>query len=101
MMVKSFEDAAFAQEIGKVGDIVETQFGYHLILVTAKPAGGVTASHILVKTNVQQAAPRPIPAADEIREYLKSQQMRGALQTYLNELKAKAKIETILPMDAH
>lgn len=33
MMVPEFEAAAFSQEVGKVGDVVKTQFGYHLILV--------------------------------------------------------------------
>lgn len=32
-MVKEFEEAAFTQEVGKVGACVGTQFGYHLILV--------------------------------------------------------------------
>ncbi|MBI5046128.1 peptidylprolyl isomerase [Candidatus Micrarchaeota archaeon] len=35
-MVREFEDAAFTTQPGKVSAPVKTEFGYHLILVTAK-----------------------------------------------------------------
>jgi peptidyl-prolyl cis-trans isomerase C len=40
-MVPEFEDAAFAMEIGKVSEPVQTQFGYHLIKVEEKNVGSV------------------------------------------------------------
>ncbi len=35
-MVKNFETAAFSQEIGKIGEPVETVYGYHIIKVTSR-----------------------------------------------------------------
>jgi peptidyl-prolyl cis-trans isomerase C len=80
-MVKPFAEAAFALKPNEVSDIVETQFGFHIIKVL---------DHRDAKTIPFEEAKK------RIEESLKKQQMKEKLTTYLGELRKKAKIETFV-----
>ncbi len=77
-MVEPFEQAAFSQPTGEVGEVVETPYGYHLILVQDK------------------VAERKMPfeeAEDKIREFLKEEASVKELEKWVKELRQEAKIE--------
>jgi len=77
-MVKSFEDAVFSLDVGSVSDVVETQFGYHLIKLTAKEAAS-TVPIAEVKT--------------QIVDHLTQVKMAEMITSYVASIKPDAKIE--------
>jgi parvulin-like peptidyl-prolyl isomerase len=78
--VPPFEEAAFSQEIGVVGEPVLTQFGYHLILVTAKNEETVTPYE---------------EVAELIKQQLQQQGYEEGTMAYIEELRESAEI--VLP----
>lgn len=47
-MLPEFEEAAFALQPGQISDIVETQYGYHIIKCTGRKEDKIKVSHILI-----------------------------------------------------
>jgi peptidyl-prolyl cis-trans isomerase C len=77
-MVPAFEKAAFELEPDKVSDIVETDFGYHLIKVTDRRAAGTIG--------FDEVRPR-------IATNLRNERIQADLVEYLEQLRESATIE--------
>ncbi len=77
-MLKPFEDAAFALEVGQISEPVQTQFGWHII-------------------KVEEKRDQPLPTFDQVKEAIRTQLVQQKAQEVVTGLRDAAKIEVIDP----
>jgi parvulin-like peptidyl-prolyl isomerase len=78
-MVKPFEDAAFSVPVGKISDLVETQYGYHILKVINR-----------------KKETRPLDEVrSEIEGQIKQAKKTDAYITFVDQLKEKASLKII------
>ena len=79
-MVKEFEDTAFSLKPGEISDIIETQFGYHIIKLSEKiPAKKVEFSKV----------------KEDIKNYLDQTAMQKQFREYTMKLEKDADVKIL------
>ncbi len=69
LFVPEFEEAVFSMSPGEVSDIVETQFGLHIIKLEERRGDSVRPRHILIRIERSEESDRPtIEKLQELRQ---------------------------------
>jgi peptidyl-prolyl cis-trans isomerase C len=77
-MLKPFEEAAFALDVGEISEPVQTQFGWHII-------------------KVEEKRDQPLPTFDQVKEAIMSQLVQAKAQEVVTGLRDSAAIEVVDP----
>jgi peptidyl-prolyl cis-trans isomerase C len=80
-MVPAFEEVAFTLQPGQTGEVVRTQFGYHIIKVEERKTGRALSFD---------------EAKSQVKDDLTQQQTYERYQQYMAGLRNKAKVEVLL-----
>jgi peptidyl-prolyl cis-trans isomerase C len=77
-MVGPFNDVAFSQKPGTISDLVETEFGFHIIkVIEKKPAGVVPLEEV----------------RGQIEQYLQNKTRDQQTEAFVNGLRSKGKVQ--------
>jgi peptidyl-prolyl cis-trans isomerase C len=77
-MLKPFEEAAFALDVGELSEPLQTQFGWHVI-------------------KVEEKRDQPLPTFEQVKEGIISQLVQQKAQEVVTGLRNAAKIEVVDP----
>jgi len=80
MMVPEFDNAVFSMEVGALSEIIETQFGYHIIYKTGADEGG--------EASFPEAEPK-------IREFMRHARRGELVSAHVAELREKADVQGV------
>ena len=82
-MVPEFEEASFALRPGEISELVETDFGVHIIRLEER-----REPHLLPLEEIR----------DELREHIRVEKSEYAVEVEIDQLRAEADVSVLIPL---